>query len=80
MGAKAFLEAAALIDAVPFGIITDADLAKANEVSNSVVLFKNFDDKKSVLSASDLTPDAVLDFVKGNKMPLLVYFTQDVCS
>lgn len=78
--AKAFLEAAAATDDVPFGITSEQALFDANKVEkDGVVLFKNFDEKRNDLTEG-ITADSVKEFIAANQLPLLIEFTQDVSS
>lgn len=77
-GAKVFLEVAASVDSVKFGVTSEEALFSENKVEkDSVVLFKQFDEKRADLT-EDITVDSVTEFVKANQLPLLVYFTQEV--
>lgn len=72
------MEAAGANDAIPFGIASEQALFEANNVEkDSVVIFKQFDDKRNDLT-EDITVASVNEFVAANQLPLLVEFTQDV--
>ena len=78
--AKAFLEVASTKDDVPFGITSEQTLFDGNKVEkDSVVLFKNFDEKRNDLSEG-ITVESVTEFVAANQLPLLIEFSQDVSS
>jgi protein disulfide-isomerase A1 len=76
-GAKAFLELAAETDDLPFGLSSDATLAKAMEVElGNVLLLKKFDEGRNVLT--EVTDkDAIKAFVQANQLPIVIEFTQD---
>jgi len=75
--AKAFLEAASNVDDIPFGITSEQALFDANKVEkDSVVLFKDFDDKRNDLSEG-ITAESVKEFIAANQLPLLIEFSQD---
>jgi len=80
-GAKAFLGAAAGIDDVKFGISSDAALFTEYGVTADagVVLFKKFDEGRNDLEG-EITEDAVVAFVAGNSLPLVVEFNQDTAQ
>ena len=72
------MEAAAANDAIPFGITSEQALFDGNKVEkDSVVIFKQFDDKRNDLT-EDITAESVAEFVAANQLPLLIEFTQDV--
>lgn len=76
--AKAYLEAASSIDDMVFGITSEDSLFTDNKVEkDSVVLFKDFDEKRNDLSEG-ITAESVTEFVAANQLPLLIEFTQDV--
>jgi len=79
--AKAFLGAAGGIDDVKFGISSDAAVFSEYEVKADagVVLFKKFDEGRNDLEG-DVTEDAVVAFVAGNSLPLVVEFNQDTAQ
>jgi len=78
--AKEFLKAAGGIDEYAFGIVTDADVAKANNVEGDViVLFKKFDEGRNEYSA-DFTEENISKFVKGNSLPLVVDFNHETAQ
>jgi len=76
--ASAFLETAAAVDDHPFGIVHDksvfADFGVAGD--ESIVLFKKFDDGKSI-HEGEKTHEDILQFVRANALPIIVPFTQD---
>lgn len=76
--AKAFLEVADQMDSIVFGITSDEELFKADKVEkDSVVLFKQFDDKRNDLT-EDITAENVAEFISGNSMPLVMHFSDEV--
>jgi protein disulfide-isomerase A1 len=76
-GAKAFLEAAAGMDDVPFGITSNDAVFADNKVEGeAVVLFKKFDEGRNDLTEG-LTADAIKEFILGNQLPLVIEFTQE---
>lgn len=75
--AKAYEEAAAGIDDIPFGITSSADVFKEYEVeSDGIVLFKKFDEGRNNFEGA-VSADAVTKFVMGNRLPIVVEFTQE---
>ena len=42
-----------------------------------MVVFKHFDDKRAEIS-EDITVDTITELVNANKLPLVVYFSEDV--
>lgn len=79
--AKAFLGAAGGVDEVKFGIASDAALFTefAVEGEAGVVLFKKFDEGRNNLEG-DITEEAVVAFIAGNSLPLVVEFNQDTAQ
>ncbi|CAG9858126.1 unnamed protein product [Phyllotreta striolata] len=78
--AKAFLEVAASVDDVPFGITDDEPVYKEYEASDdTVVLFKKFDEGKVVY---DGKPDEaeIKKFVQANSLPLIVEFNHETAQ
>ncbi|XP_067672300.1 protein disulfide-isomerase-like isoform X1 [Haliotis asinina] len=75
--AKSFLEAASGIDDIPFGITSDDAVFKDNKVDkDSIILFKKFDEGKNVFDG-DFKADEIASFISGNRLPLVVEFTQE---
>jgi len=78
--AKAFLAAAGSMDDHPFAITSEeAVFTKLEAKDGSIVLFKNFDEKKNVFEG-EVTADAIKSFVSTNALPLVVDFNQDSAS
>jgi len=78
--AKAYIAAATVMDSVDFGITSDEALMAAHKVEkDTVVVFKNFDDKRVDLSEG-LTEKSISEFVAANQHPLVIHFSEDVCS
>jgi len=76
-GAKAFLEVAANLDDYKFGIASEAAVLEEYAAADaSVVLFKDFDEKKNVFEG-ELEAEALTKFVESNAMPLLVEFNHE---
>jgi len=76
--AKAFLEAAADYDELPFGIVSESAVMDAAEVKeDSVVLFKTYDELRNDLPAADLTAEGVVDFVGINSAMLVEIFSNE---
>lgn len=75
--AKSYISAAKTIDDVPLGITSNADIfAEYKMEKDGVVLFKKFDEGRNDLEG-DITIESVKTFVAGNKLPLVVEFTQE---
>ncbi|XP_033747481.1 protein disulfide-isomerase-like [Pecten maximus] len=75
--AKNYEKAAKTIDDVPLGITSNADVFAEYKVEkDGVVLFKKFDEGRNDLEG-EVTVEAVKSFVAGNKLPLVVEFTQE---
>jgi protein disulfide-isomerase A1 len=75
--AKAYLGAAAAVDDYPFAITSSEDVYKKYEAKcGSVVVFKQFDDGKSVF-AGEFNVDNLKKFVQSEAMPLVVDFNHD---
>lgn len=78
--AKAFVSAANALDSFAFGITSNDDvIAKYEAKDGAVVLFKPFDDKKSVYSG-ELNVDDVKKFVQVESLPLIVEFNHESAS
>lgn len=75
--AKTFLSVANAVDDYPFGITSNEDVfAKYEAKSGSIILFKNFDEGKSVFDGKS-TEEAIKQFVSVQSMPLIVDFNHD---
>jgi len=78
--AKAFLGAAGSMDDYPFAITSVAAIFEEYKVSESgVVLFKNFDEGRNDLEG-EVSEDAIVKFVSGNALPLVVEFNQETAQ
>ena len=76
--AKAFLEVAAEVDSVVFGLTSEDSLYKSSNVDkDSVVIFKQFDEKRAELS-DKITVDSIKELINAHRLPLVVYFSDDV--
>jgi len=76
-----YLQAAADIEGVPLGIVNSAEVAASQDVEgDAIVLFKKFDEGRNVLSAADLTVEAVKKHVSENSLPLVIEFTQETAQ
>lgn len=76
--AKAFLEAAALNDEIPFAISSDkAVWTELGSDKEGVILFKDFDEGRNELEG-EVTADSVKTFVAANSLPLVVEFSHEV--
>lgn len=76
--AKAFLEAAAINDEIPFAVSSDpAVWSELGFEKEGVVLLKDFDEGKNVLEG-EVTVDSVKKFVSSNSLPLVVEFSHEV--
>jgi len=73
-----YIQAAGEIEGIPMGLVSSAEIAASQSVDgDAVVLFKKFDEGRSVLSTGDLTVDAVKKHVQENSLPLVIEFTQE---
>merc|ERR1712002_29017 len=78
--AKAFLSAAGSMDDYPFGITSEGGALEEYKVDGSgVVLFKNFDEGRNDLEG-EVSEDAIVKFVSGNALPLVVEFNQETAQ
>nr|XP_033816962.1 protein disulfide-isomerase [Geotrypetes seraphini] len=74
--AKIFLQAAEVVDEVPFGICSHDDLFSKYQVDkDSIILFKKFDERHSTFDG-EATKENVVNFVKSNQLPLVIEFTE----
>jgi len=75
--AKTFLSVANAVDDYPFGITSNEDVyAKYEAKCGSIILFKSFDEGKSVFEGKS-TEEAIKKFVAVQSMPLIVDFNHD---
>uniref|UniRef100_A0AC35THF3 Protein disulfide-isomerase n=1 Tax=Rhabditophanes sp. KR3021 TaxID=114890 RepID=A0AC35THF3_9BILA len=78
--AKAFLEAAATMDDVPFAITSDAEVASELKVAaNSFTLFKKFDELRNDFEGTFETSE-IKQFIQANRLALVNEFTQETAS
>jgi len=78
--AKAFLDAAGSMDDYPFAISSEAAVLEEYKVEASgIVLFKNFDEGRNDLEG-EVTEEAIVKFVSGNALPLVVEFNQETAQ
>jgi len=78
--AKEFLAAASGMDDIKFGISSVADIAAEYSVEgDGVSLFKKFDEGRNNLEG-DITEAAVVKFVAGNSLPLVIDFNQETAQ
>ena len=76
-----YIEAAAEIDGMSFGIVSSSELAASHSVEgDAVVLFKKFDERLNVLPVEGLTKEAVKKHVAENSLPLVIEFTQETAQ
>lgn len=77
-----YINAAAEIDGVSLGIISDPKIAESQSVEgDAVVLFKKFDEGRNVLPANaELTVEAIKKHVAENSLPLVIEFTQETAQ
>jgi len=75
--AKAFVDAVRAFDDIEFGFVTDKAVAEEYKAAggNKIVLLKKFDDGR-VEFDGDYAKDKIVEFVKGNSLPLLIEFNQ----
>ncbi|OWA54404.1 Protein disulfide-isomerase [Hypsibius exemplaris] len=74
--AKAFLDAVRAFDDIEFGFATDKAVAGEYKASgNKVILLKKFDEGRADFEG-DFAKDKLVEFVKGNSLPLLIEFNQ----
>ena len=78
--AKAFLDAAGNMDDYPFAVTSEAAVLDEYKVDVSgIVLFKNFDEGRNDLEG-EVTEEAIVKFVSGNALPLVVEFNQETAQ
>merc|ERR1712141_444464 len=78
--AKAFLEVAGGMDDVKFAL-GNADIATENKVdTESVVLFKKFDEGRNDLAEGLTDVEAVTKFIASNSLPLVVDFNHETAQ
>ncbi|KAL4240459.1 Protein disulfide-isomerase [Mactra antiquata] len=75
--AKVFIDVAATIDEIPFGIVSDEDTFKEYEMeADGIMLFKKFDEGKNRYEG-EVTSENLKTFISGNSLPLVIEFTQE---
>ncbi|XP_037934146.1 protein disulfide-isomerase [Teleopsis dalmanni] len=78
--AKAFISAASAMDSFIFGITSNDDVIAKYEVEDgAIVLFKPFDEKKSVFQG-EVALDNIKKFVQVHSLPLIVEFNHESAS
>lgn len=78
--AKAYLDAAMELDEFSFGLVSDKDVTSGLEVTkDSVVLFKNFDEKRNDLQ-ENINKDEIKKFIAQNSLPLVVEFSHQTAQ
>merc|ERR1711915_478319 len=79
-GGKAFLSAAGMMDDFEFGITGDDAAFKEYGVEGeTVLLLKDFDDGKAILSEG-ITEEAVTKFVSSESLPLVIDFNHETAQ
>jgi len=78
--AKEYLAAASAMDDHPFAITSDdAVFSEYSATDGSVILFKDFDEKKDVFDG-EFKKEELLKFVTANSLPLVVDFNHETAS
>lgn len=75
--AKIYVSVADGIDDVPFGVISDAEVAKGLAMTDkAIVLFKQFDEERMTYEGK-IDQGDITNFIKANQLPLVSEFTQE---
>ncbi|KAJ8941275.1 hypothetical protein NQ318_016940 [Aromia moschata] len=78
--AKAFLSVASTIDDIPFAVTSEDSILNEYEAkSDSIVLFKKFDEGKSVYEG-EADEGSIKKFVQTHSLPLLVEFNHETAQ
>lgn len=78
--AKEYLAAASVTDDHPFAITSDdAVFSEYSAADGAIILFKEFDDKKSQFEG-EVSKDEIKKFIAGNSLPLVVDFNHETAS
>jgi len=79
--AKIFLEVAAGLDDIPFGISdSDALFEEYKVTKDTIVLIKAFDEGRNDLEADGVDADALKKFIRKNELPTIIEFTQEAAQ
>uniref|UniRef100_A0A224XLV7 protein disulfide-isomerase n=1 Tax=Panstrongylus lignarius TaxID=156445 RepID=A0A224XLV7_9HEMI len=80
-GCKRFLDVASTVDDHPFGIVSEEELFTEFHVDeDKVILYKKFDDGKSVFTGSLEDPNELTKFVASESLPLIVEFNHETAQ
>jgi len=78
--AKAYMEVAAGLDEVPFGIVREAEAAKGVELKEgAIAMFKKFDEGRADFDEKPKAEE-IKKFIQSNRLPLVSEFSQETAS
>jgi len=79
--AKAFLQVAAELDTIEYGVTSADEVFAHHKVDkDGVVLFKKFDEGRNDYDGDLTAVEDIKTFIKGNQLPLIIEFTQEAAG